>query len=223
MSPTQSNSVDTGLPVSVPGKADAWLDFIQMCTGLALILFMWCHMILVSSVIIGPGVMNALARFFEATYMAQLGGPLIGLVFLLHFVLAARKVPFRLEQQQTILRHARMLHHGDTWLWVFQAVSGMAILIIGAAHMWVVLSGLPINAFVSAARIQHWPWLVFYIFLLFLVEIHLGVGLYRIGVKWGVIKRANRKQAKRWELILTLCFLTIGVATLIRFVFLDLL
>lgn len=86
-----STSIDTTVFVPSPSRASACLDWLQMLTGAGLILFMWAHMILVASVIIGPGVMNAIAHFFEATYMAQVGGPLIGLIFLLHFVLAARR------------------------------------------------------------------------------------------------------------------------------------
>ena len=43
---------------------------------------MWSHMILVASVNLGAGAMNTLAYFFEATYMAQVGGPLIGATLL---------------------------------------------------------------------------------------------------------------------------------------------
>jgi succinate dehydrogenase/fumarate reductase cytochrome b subunit len=127
-------SVDTTLPFARTGRSDGILDWLQMLTGAGLILFMWSHMILVSSVIIGPGAMNAIAEFFETTYMAQVGGPLIFLVFLFHFFLAARKVPFRMEQQQTISAHARMLRHRDTWLWVVQVVTAMVILMMGSIH-----------------------------------------------------------------------------------------
>ncbi|MGA3114788.1 MAG: succinate dehydrogenase/fumarate reductase cytochrome b subunit, partial [Syntrophobacteraceae bacterium] len=83
-----------------PVRTEAYLDLLQMLTGVGLVAFMWCHMILVASVnfyLIGlqGRVMDALARFFEATYMAQIGGPLIALTMLVHFVLAARKLPFR--------------------------------------------------------------------------------------------------------------------------------
>ena len=39
----------------------AYLDFLQMITGVGLILFMWSHMILVASINLGPEVMNGLA------------------------------------------------------------------------------------------------------------------------------------------------------------------
>ncbi len=86
-------AVNVGMHVARPGKRDAVLDWLQMLTGAGLVAFMWCHMLLVSSVVISPKIMNAIAGFFEYTYMAQVGGPLIFLTFLLHFALAARKIP----------------------------------------------------------------------------------------------------------------------------------
>ena len=207
-------------PAGKSGKWDGALDWLQMLSGASLILFMWCHMLLVSSVVISPDLMNGIAWFFEATGMAQVGGPLIFLVFLMHFVLAARKIPFRMDGQKTIWQHARMMHHADTWLWVVQAVSAMAILVMGSIHMWVVLTDLPITAAKSAARIQGGFWAVFYFFLLPLAELHVGIGFYRIAVKWGFVKDKDRARFKRGENILTLMFIGIGLITLIRFLFL---
>ncbi|WP_285905424.1 succinate dehydrogenase/fumarate reductase cytochrome b subunit [Pseudodesulfovibrio pelocollis] len=208
-------------PAGRTGKWDGAMDWVQMLSGAGLILFMWCHMILVSSVVISPAVMDAIAEFFEATGMAQVGGPLVFLLFLTHFVLAARKIPFGFDGQKTIWQHARMLRHGDTWLWVVQAVSAMIILIMGSIHMWVVLTDLPITAIKSAERIQSGFWAVFYLILLPLVEVHVGIGLYRIAVKWGFIKDKERARFKRGENILTLVFIGIGLITLIRFLFLS--
>ena len=195
----------------------AYLDFFQMLTGVGLILFMWSHMILVASINLGAGTMNALARFLEDTYLAQTGGPLLGAVFLVHFVLAARKLPFRTGEQREIWAHSKRLHHLDTWLWVVQAVTAMIILIMGSIHIWTILTNLPITAAKSAARIQGGFWLVFYIILLPLVELHVGIGFYRVGVKWGIITRSNRPFFKRFENILTLAFLIIGAVTLYTF------
>jgi len=211
----------TYAPAGKTGKWDGAMDWLQMLSGAGLILFMWCHMILVSSVVISPGVMNAIAEFFEVTFMAQVGGPLVFLLFLTHFVLAARKIPFRAEGQKTLWQHARMLHHADTWLWVVQVVSAMIILIMGSIHMWVVLTDLPITAAKSAARIQGGFWAVFYLILLPLAELHVGIGFYRIAVKWGFVKDADRARFKRGENLLTLMFISIGLITLLRFIFLS--
>ncbi len=210
-------TIDTAIYVKPPSRVSAYLDWLQMLTGAGLIAFMWSHMILVASVNLGVKVMNAIAWFFEATYMAQVGGPLIGATMLLHFVLAARKIPFTTSEQGAIWRHAKMLHHTDTWLWVIQAVTAMIILIMGSVHMWTVLTDLPITAQKSAARIQGGFWMVFYLILLPMIELHVGIGFYRIAVKWGFIRRAERKPFKRFENILTAVMILIGLITIIRF------
>ena len=214
-------AIDTAIYIRTPGKSSAYLDWLQMLTGAGLILFMWSHMILVASVNSGTGAMNALATFFEASYMAQVGGPLIGLTFLLHFLLAARKVPFSAEHQATIWKHSRMLHHTDTWLWLVQVSTAMIILIMGSIHMWTVLTNLPITAAKSAGRIQGGFWLVFYLILLPMVELHVGIGFYRIAVKWGFIRRKERKGFKKFENILTGIFILIGLITIVRFMTLS--
>lgn len=214
-------TIDTAIYVQPPSRVSAYLDWLQMLTGAGLIAFMWSHMVLVASVNLGVNVMNAIAHFFEATYMAQVGGPLIGSTMLLHFVLAARKIPFTSKEQGAIWRHAQMLHHTDTWLWVVQAVTAMIILIMGSIHMWTVLTDLPITAFKSAARIQGGFWMVFYLILLPMVELHVGIGFYRIGVKWGFVKSQGRKKFKSSENILTGIMIFIGLVTIVRFALLT--
>lgn len=209
----------TAVYVSSPNRTSAYLDWLQMLTGASLVLFMWSHMILVASVNLGAEVMNTIAGFLEHIYLAQVGGPLIGFTFLLHFVLAARKIPFRSDQFFTMWTHSRTLHHRDTWLWVIQAFTAMIILIMGSIHMWTVLTDLPITAAKSAARIQGGFWLAFYLILLPVVELHVGVGFYRIAVKWGFLRREGRKGFKGFENILTSIFILIGLITLFRFLF----
>jgi fumarate reductase subunit C len=205
--------VDSTLHVVRPTRSAAWLDTLQMLTGAGLVLFMWSHMILVSSV---------LAHFFEATFMAQLGGPLIGAVLIFHFLLAARKMPFRFSELTSFWKHSTLMRHTDTWLWLIQVGTALVILVLGCIHMWTVLTDLPITAQKSAARIQGGWWLVLYLFLLPMVELHVGIGFYRIGVKWGFIKRKDRTKAKRFENGLTLVFVAIGLLTLLRFLFITL-
>ncbi|TVM26169.1 succinate dehydrogenase/fumarate reductase cytochrome b subunit, partial [Oceanidesulfovibrio marinus] len=130
-----STGMDSAVPAKVWSRTAAYMDWAQMLTGAILILFLWSHMILVSSGIIEPGAMNAHDVFVERTGLEPVGGPIMGVLFLFHFVHAARKVPFRLDLQTVFIKHSRMLHQGDTWLWVIQAVSAMIILIMGAAHM----------------------------------------------------------------------------------------
>ncbi|MBT8405980.1 MAG: succinate dehydrogenase/fumarate reductase cytochrome b subunit [Deltaproteobacteria bacterium] len=214
-------AVNSTTYVRSPSRTSAYLDWLQMLTGAALILFMWSHMVLVASVNLGAGVMNALAHFLEKTYMAQVGGPIIGCIFLLHFILAARKVPFRVDQQTTIWKLSRQLRHTDTYLWLVQAISAMIILIMGSIHMWTVLTDLPITAAKSAGRIQGGFWFVFYLILLPMIELHVGIGFFRIAVKWGFARRQDRKKFKKFENYLTVIFVIIGLITLVRFLLLK--
>lgn len=202
-----------------PVRAEGFLDFLQMLSGVVLILFMWGHMILVASINLGSRVMNGIAGFMENHYLVQTAGPVIVLIFLFHFILAARKLPFRSREQVIIWRHSLRLHHTDTWLWIFQAASAMIILIMGSIHMWTVLTDLPITAAKSAARVRGGWWLAFYFLLLPMIELHVGIGFYRIGVKWGWITRANRTYFKSIEHKLTWGFIAIGMITLVTFFF----
>lgn len=192
------------------------LDFIQAISGVVLISFLWAHVLLVSSVIISPKLMTGIAVFFEVTYMAPIFGPIIFAIMLFHFVIAARKMPFRTGEFCTFAEHAKMLRHADTWLWLVQVGTALAILIMGSIHMYVVLADMPITAVKSAARVQS-GWLGFYLLLLPLAELHVGIGLYRLGVKYGYITRASRALWKRREFVLTAIFVGIGLLTLLRF------
>lgn len=215
---------DETTPRVGPVRTEAYLDLFQMLTGVVLVAFMWAHMVLVASINLDLGggrVMNAIARFFEATYMAQIGGPVIACIMFAHFIFAARKIPFRAREQKAIWKHSVRFHHLDTWLWVIQAATAFIILIMGSIHMWTVLTALPIRAAKSAARIQGGWWLAFYLVLLPMIELHVGIGVYRIGVKWGFIKRADREAMHGFENKLTLTMIGIGLVSLFTFLVLT--
>jgi fumarate reductase subunit C len=126
-------------------------------------------------------------------------------------------MPFRTDEILTFYKHSKLLRHTDTWLWAVQAFTAMIVLIMGSIHMWTVLTDLPITAAKSAARVQDGFWLVFYLILLPMVELHVGIGFYRIMVKWGIVKRKDRGFFKAFENILTATFILIGLITIIRF------
>ncbi len=215
------NSSTMTLHVPQRSKISGRLDFLMMTTGVLLILFLWAHLILVSSVVISPALMNALADFFEATYMAQVGGPVIFVIMLVHFVLAARKMPFEQGELKAFRLHSKMMHHKDTTLWLVQVVTALIILVLASIHMFVVLTDLPITAAKSAARIQDGPWLPFYLVLLPMAELHVGIGFYRIGVKYGFISSAKRAWYQKAEYVMMAGFICIGLITLARFSFLT--
>ena len=200
---------------SGPATTTTRLDFAQAVSGVVLILFLWAHLFLVGSVIISPKIMNFIGWFFEVTYMAQIGGPIVFLLMLAHFVIAARKMPFKAGEWCLFWHHAVRLRHKDTWMWIVQVVTALVILVLASIHMYTVLTTLPITAETSAARVRG-GWLPFYLVLLPLAELHVGVGFYRLGVKYGYITRSNRSKWQRGENIMMIGFVAIGLLTLLR-------
>jgi len=187
------------------------MELIQMASGVALVGFMWTHVCLVSSVLLGAPVMDRLAGFLEDTRLAYLGAPFVVLLFLLHAVLAARKIPFQIEERRSVMKVAGSLRHRDTFSWMAQVITGMAVLVLGAIHLWVILSGFPIQAAKSAARV-HGVYVWFYAPLLLAVEVHMSVGLYRAAIKWGWVPR---DAMHRLTTLTTIFFLALGSATLL--------
>ncbi len=197
--------------VKLRSNISGYTDVVQMLTGVLLCLFVFMHMLLVSSVILSPNLMNGIAGFLETSYLAQIGGPILLLVIVLHFILAARKMPFSPVELREFWRQARMMHHLDTWLWLVQVVTAIIILVLASAHV-IILSNLPISAQKSAAAIQG-GMVPFYLLLFAAVDLHIAIGLYRIGVKFGILTRENRLQWRKYALYLVIGLALLSLAT----------
>jgi len=215
-------------------KPDLWparLDGLQSATGLALALFMIGHMMFVSSILLGKDAMWFVARAFEGQFI--FGRPYPGLVagviavvcvlFVAHAALALRKFPSSRRQHQAIHLAARELGFEDTRLWLWQVYTGFALFFLASVHLYVLLTRPDlIGPYESADRVwseTFWP---LYILLLLAVELHGGIGLYRLAMKWGWFegtdKAASRRRLKRAKWWMTGVFLVLGFATLAAYV-----
>ena len=58
--------------VRLRNHISGYTDVIQMLTGVLLCCFVLMHMVLVSSVILSPKIMDSLAVFLETSYLAQI-------------------------------------------------------------------------------------------------------------------------------------------------------
>jgi fumarate reductase subunit C len=219
---------------AAPPRRSRWparLDLLQSLSGLALALFMWGHMLLVSSILLGKDAMWWVARFFEGTFI--FGRPLPWLVsllvlavfalLLLHALLALRKLPISHQQLSTFRAHMHAMHHGDTTLWWWQVVTGVALMFMAGVHLYAIGTQPElIGPYESADRVwsQHF-WLL-YLVLLLAVELHAGIGLYRLAMKWAWFQGANtqvtRKRLKALKWALTAALLALGLATLAAYV-----
>ncbi len=231
--------MESGIPAVAAGlgtasrksRLPARLDLLQSATGLALALFMWGHMFFVSTILIGKDAMWAVTKFFEGYFFFGRSYPWVvsivvaGVIalFVCHALLALRKFPNDYRQFRTFRGHMKGLRHEDTTLWWWQVATGFALFFLASVHLYIMLTRPDrIGPYASADRMWTdlmWP---LYLVLLFVVEIHGGVGLYRLAVKWGVFggrdPDATRRRLKKLKWALTVFFLVLGLATLAAYV-----
>ena len=231
MSSSPSVSVGTAMPVKRKSRMPARLDFLQSASGLALGLFMWGHMFFVSSILLGKDAMWTITRLFEGYFFFGRAYPgivsfivaIIIVLFISHALLAVRKFPINYAQWRSFRTHMAHMKHEDTTLWFWQVVTGFALFFLATIHLYVVLTHPgKIGPYQSADRVWsdlYWP---LYLVLLFVVEIHGGVGLYRLCVKWGWFGTAepgaSRRRLKILKWALTAFFLVLGLATLAAYI-----
>jgi len=171
-----------------------YLELAGLVTGVLLVAFLWTHAFLVATVVFGPAAFDGMARFLEDYYLSHAGiglGLVIGLV---HVAVVARRVPAGYRAQRTVWRLAGKMRHTDTYIWALQVVTGLVILVLAAAHIWVVLADWPLQAAKSALRVQT-GYLSFYLILLLVAEYHAAAGLYRLLVKWARFRRRSLARA----------------------------
>ena len=228
------NAIIAGVGLSDTPAKSRWparLDLIQSGTGLVLALFMWGHMFFVSSILISNDAMWAITKLFEGYFFLGRSYPIIvsfvvaAVIALLvaHAFLAVRKFPINYRQFTLFRSHMKMLRHEDTTLWFWQAFTGFALFFLAAPHLYVMLTHPElIGPFESADRVwtgHYWP---LYILLLLAVELHAGIGLYRLAVKWdwfgGADPRATRRRLKALKWALTAFFLVLGFGTLAAYI-----
>ncbi|MBI4338068.1 MAG: succinate dehydrogenase/fumarate reductase cytochrome b subunit [Chloroflexi bacterium] len=194
-----------------PGRVLGRLELALTFSGLGLSVFMVMHLGLLFSVLLGTWAMDGLAGFLERYYLLHIGGSFLLLFLVGHVFVASRKVPTAFGRQRALLHHMRSINHMDTWTWLFQGLSGVALLALAAIHLWVIATDLPIEAAKSGARVfQTYLW--FYVPLVLLVEGHISIGLARAAAKWGLL---SRPVAHRALLAWTAVVLGLGFAILV--------
>jgi fumarate reductase subunit C len=223
-----------GVGMDERARASRWpakLDVMESATGLLLVLFMWGHMFFVSSILVSENAMWTITKFFEGYFLfgtsytwivSVVVAAVIGLI-VTHALLAMRKFPINYFQFRTIRGHVAMMRHEDTTLWFWQVFTGFALFFLASVHLYIMLTRPDrIGPFESADRVwsdHFWP---LYILLLLAVELHGGIGLYRIAVKWGWFAgrdaNATRRHLKRAKWAITVFFLALGFATLAAYI-----
>ncbi|PAF54561.1 succinate dehydrogenase/fumarate reductase cytochrome b subunit [Helicobacter sp. 13S00482-2] len=209
-------------PERKKSKTPAKLDFWQSATGLFLALFMIAHMFLVSSILISDEAMYKVAKFFEGSFITKAGNPaivsgvavVIIIVLVVHAFLAMRKFPINYRQLMILKTHKHLMKHSDTSLWVIQAGTGFAMFFLASVHLFVMLTQPDtIGPNGSAYRFVSEHFWLLYIFLLFAVELHGSIGLYRLCIKWGWFEKFGIANLRRVKWAMSVFFIVLGLFT----------
>ncbi|MGI2184299.1 fumarate reductase cytochrome b subunit [Shewanella oncorhynchi] len=210
-------------------KWSAWLDLSQSLSGVILAVFLWTHLVLVSSILLGADAMSWVARTMELSFLSADGHGYpwvvtciaigIAILALVHVLVALQKLPMSLRQQRALHQQMQVIDHSDTRLWRWQAITGVVILLLLPVHLWLIGSAPEtIGPQGSADRIwNQGVWMV-YLPLLFTVELHAAIGIYRVALKWGAARDLNnRSRLRKFKTIMSVLFVTVGVASLLAF------
>lgn len=188
-------------------------------------------MLLVSSILLGHEAMYIVARFFEGQYffgapypvLVSLIAAIIFCLVVVHALLALRKFPSSYRQYYKFQQHMHLIKHTDTTLWYVQVLSGFALFFLTTIHLYSIMTHpAEIGPYASADRIwtdMMWP---LYLVLLFVVELHAGIGLYRLAIKWGWPSGPNprdtRRKLQKLKWMLTGFFIVLGLLTLAAYI-----
>jgi fumarate reductase subunit C len=218
-------------------RRELFWELLSGGTGFALTIFIWFHVFDVGSLLFGPEGFDRLAEFLEGLYIAQPIVVVVALLFFVHAVAAARKIPARMRERRRLNALSRELAnsrrgwragdgqerpHEDSRLWVWQFRTGMLILVFGSFHiglmsidtfsdLWGSRHGM--EAATTMERVAAGlSW--FYLAFLVILAVHASVGIYRLAVKWGVGAGHSRPGLKRFARVFGIAFLSAGLLVL---------
>lgn len=215
----------TGLePSGKKSRLPARLDVLLSLTGFLLALFMIGHMLFVATILISENAMAWITHLFEIHFIVPGGsgivvrivGIIVFIMFFVHAFLALRRYPSKRSKYQKFVTHKKMMNHKDTTLWYLQAATGIFLMFSVIYHLYTMIDQpLNIGPNLSSYRVYSQGLWIFYIALLFFVELHVSIGLYRLAVKWGIVNtKGTRKALVRFKTIFSICFIVLGLFTL---------
>ena len=177
-------------------KWPAYVDVAQSVTGLILGLFLFCHMAFTSSIQLGKDVFWNLCQISggrpifgaEQTWLHFVFVGVITLCVIIHALCALRRFPTSYKQYRDIRGHVALVHHSDTSLWFIQLCTAVVLTGMVFPHVMGMLTApSTIDANLSSVHTYH-NGMIWTLIFLVATELHGMIGLYRLAVKWDVVK-----------------------------------
>ena len=227
-----NNQVDviTGVGLDRRTRKSHWparLDWAQSASGLFLGLFMWGHMAFVSTILISNDAMWWVTKMFEGQFLfgrsyprpgcgrRRVGHDDVRASWLARDAQVSRQLP-RVPRIPRPPKNAAPRGHNSV---VGSGGDRLRAVFSRSVHLYQMLAHPgDIGPYESADRVWSGNWWPLYLVLLFAVELHGGVGLYRLAVKWGWFEgedpNRTRTLLKRFKWGITVFFLALGLTTL---------
>ena len=177
-------------------KRAAYVDVAQSVTGAILGIFLFCHMAFTSSIQVGKDLFWNLIQVsggtpifgHEQIWLHFLFVGIITLCVIIHALCALRRFPTSYKQFRDIRAHVKVVHHTDSSLWFIQFVTAIILTGMVFPHVMGMLTApSEIDPNLSSVHTYH-NGLIWTLIFLVATELHGMIGLYRLAVKWDVIK-----------------------------------
>ena len=177
-------------------KWPAYVDVAQSVTGAILGIFLFCHMAFTSSIQVGKDLFWNLIQVsggtpifgHEQIWLHFLFVGIITLCVIIHALCALRRFPTSYKQFRDIRAHVKVVHHTDSSLWFIQFVTAIILTGMVFPHVMGMLTApSEIDPNLSSVHTYH-NGLIWTLIFLVATELHGMIGLYRLAVKWDVIK-----------------------------------
>lgn len=219
-----SAEVIKGVALKDAKRMSRWpavLDVAQSVTGLLLGLFLFCHMAFTSSIQISKDLFWNLIetsglRFIFGTSQNWAHFAFVGIIMLLviiHAICALRRFPTSYHQCRDVNGHISFIHHQDSTLWLVQLITAVVLTGMAFPHMMGMLTA-PGNIDPNLSSVRAYDdGLIWTFIFLVATELHGMIGLYRLGVKWDVIKCDDRAPFRKTMLIVALLMIICGSFT----------
>ncbi len=193
----------------------AKLEFYEFITGCVLTIFLVFHTLFLSTILFGIDLFDGISKLMEEFFIVYFAFFIVSVCLLFHVWLVFRKVSLDLKNQLILLDHFLSIKHRDSILWSAQVITGFFLFLLIPIHIWSVFTDLPIRSAKLFLKFLSFKWKLFDVFLFLTVGVHAGLGVYRIGIKWGFIK--NRKRSLILILLCLLVYFLIEVLNLYFF------
>lgn len=189
-----------------------WQALNSFC-GLVLAAFLAAHIIGIATVLVSPEMFDAYAQTLEKSYSAKAVIWLVLAALIFHTAYGIKTASEVYKEPAKAADYMMKTKNRLNLLWIFQVLSGSALVVFLAIHLWLnFLAGGEIRANSVSEKLQNPIYHSFYFFFLAALVFHVVSGVRLILVKYGIGTIRQRK------IIIVILAVLVGLSVILAFV-----